>query len=51
MILKKEITLQKVGKKKKKKKEKREYLNGFNAAGPKNAVLVDWNSTIMGLNS
>ena len=40
MILKKEITLQKV-KKKKKKKEKREYLNGFNAAGPKNAVLVD----------
>ena len=39
MILKKEITLQKV--KKKKKKEKREYLNGFNAAGPKNAVLVD----------
>ena len=43
MILKKEITLQKVEKKKKKKKkkEKREYLNGFNAAGPKNAVLVD----------
>ena len=42
MILKKEITLQKVKKKKKgKKKEKREYLNGFNAAGPKNAVLVD----------
>ena len=40
MILKKEITLQKV-KKKKKKKEKIEYLNGFNAAGPKNAVLVD----------